>query len=432
MNKKLIKLGVIDLMRGEFDKISINHLDGSADGGGSGGDAIANAEALATEAAKVEAAEAAAKVDAGNTDESTAQQQSEEGSETPQENEGEAQHTIDDDGNLVDPEGNILGAADSFETDDDGNYIIPEVPLISTVQAGIETELGLNLVDESGNPMMFEDTEAGMTQMVQAAASVIAEQEKANWLETFPDLEKYYTHIAAGNSKESFFSVGNQWRETQLPADDVATEEANTLRKNVIVEEFLKNYDYDNASADQKTALRNRATKLVGMYEDDGTLATEAKYSLNGLQGRETAQESERDAANRQKINADKQARTEYWNNLANTVKSGDLGDISIPTVDRQAFLDYIGKDVTGNGESQEMLDMRDESPAKTLQLSYLRFKKFSLGHLVGLRKQSAKANTLSQKRSRSVKVASTQGGRSSHVASNNDVSKININNIKF
>ena len=119
-----------------------------------------------------------------------------------------------------------------------------------------------------------------------------------------------------------------------------------------------------------------------------------------------------------------------YWNNVNTIINSGDLKGITIPNTERTSFSDYVSKDVTGKGQSQEMVDKAKEDLALSLQLSYMRFKGFKLDDLIKVKAGTLHANTLSERRKGFKKVTAKKASSVSKVKGDRLAGLTGVNDI--
>ncbi|PHS35721.1 MAG: hypothetical protein COA82_03660 [Alkaliphilus sp.] len=455
--------------KNNFDNIDINGgLDGA--GGGGGGDAFEQAKAASEAAAAKATADAAAAAGGdggagGNADgdggtggdggvQHTPEQVSElaahsgtgydaEGNmldatgtvvKTKAEleaGEGDGDgYSLNETGDLVDAEGNVVVTKDNIVRDEKtGDVILPETPLVEMIQTGLQEKFGVDLVGEDGKPMVFADTDEGMAAMTEAIIERVGNTNQDNWVKQNPRLEKYANHVKAGGTDANFFSANSVWRSATLPDADDKSDEAVAIRKDTITKNFLNNFGFDAATPEKKIVIAKRARMFVEAIEDGDALTSEATESLGSLQAEEQAFEDARDSANLNAIQKQQDANTQLWRDIGTTVKTGKLGDLTIPDADRQKFLDYLSKDVTGQGESQEAVDRAKEDLSLTLQLSYFRYKGFDLAQLVKLKATQSKGVTLRSRGARRVSVVNNRQQNGSINKSGN-ISDISVNTL--
>ena len=327
---------------------------------------------------------------------------------------------LDDDGNLTDAAGKIVVKKDDIKKNENGEIILPDgsagagagdAPLVDFVKNKLVADFEFEFKDEKGNPVVFPDTDEGIAQLVEHAILEGIDSERKNIFTEHPRVQSYFDHIRAGGTDSTFFNRSQSWKGVTLPADTVTDAAANSVRKDIVINNFLERFGYSSAPDAERPSIRARAEKFAQMTEDSGGLIGEAKTALTDLQNIEMATEKARDEKNKQ-ILAEREARSvKHYNNIAAIVKAGDLKGINIPATERQAFLDYVSKDVTGKRETQSMLDRKKEELPLSLQLEYMRFKGFNLDDLVKAKATTMHAQTLSARRNRpAVVVAKVQG----------------------
>jgi hypothetical protein len=335
-----------------------------------------------------------------------------------------------DAGDYVDKDGNLIVSKADAKFDNDGNLIIDSLPgdtVIQTIQNKLATDFGFEFVGPDNKPIQYPDTDEGIGQLVKDAIVAGVEAERDAIFNAYPQLNDFFNHLRAGQDPATFFAEEQRWSSYNLPVEDDASEAAKAVRKSVILENFKHRFGYDEATGDEKKDILARATDYVNLIEDGGKLNQEAKSALKDLQKRDAAIVADRNKRNADLIAAKQEANTKYWNSVAATIDKGDLKGITIPEHERKAFYDYIGKDVTGKGESQESLDRENEDIAFALQLAYMRFKKFDLDALVKVKATHVLPVTLSKRRA-TYKISNAAKGSRTEASKN--LSDIKLSNL--
>lgn len=343
---------------------------------------------------------------------------------------------FDDAGNVVDAEGKVIINKEDIKKNEQGEIILPDgvtppggsddVPLIDFVKNKLVTDFALEFKDENGKPLVFEDTEEGLAALVEHAVIEGLEAERANIFEDEPRVQAYYNHLKAGGSETNFFTKTQSWKAVALPADNAMDDAANRVRKDIVLNNFLTRFGYNAASDADKPAIRARAEKFTQMTEDSGGLLAEAKTALTDLQNIEIAEEKALDAKNKQILAEREERKRQHYATIASAIKAGDLKGINIPAAEREAFLSYVSKDVTGKGETQSMLDRKKEPIELSLQLEYMRYKGFKLDDLIAAKATTLKAQTLSARRQKTAVVVA--GNKSA----GSDTTAVPIGDIKL
>lgn len=305
-------------------------------------------------------------------------------------------YTIDEKGNVVDSNGNIFKEAkdvqawkDSLEiTEDDSSNDIN----IKTIQDAI----GIDVVDESGNIIEFEDTPDGIksyvNQVIENSKDDIQSETINQLFEKYPilnDVLNYY--IANGNSLEGFNQSPNR--------DDITLDENNIEQQEAII----------------KTAWKEQGRKgSVDSYLDylkqSGTLFAVAKDELEGLK--------ELDKENREQIRKEaeriekeqKESTRQYWENVHDIINKKQLGAYKLPdtivrTVDGKKlggsiddFFNYIYQ-VDNEGKSRYVRDLEKDSQENRLQdellRAYLKYTGGSYSNLVDMEINKKEVNRL-------------------------------------
>lgn len=350
--------------------------------------------------------------------------------------------TTDDDtvlmnetGDIVDKDGKVLIEAKDVQKDKDGNVILPtddDKTIVSSVGNHLITNYGIPLTKED---LDLPDTEENYAKLAVKAGEYISETKVKEWLDTNPRVLQYYNHLSAGGNDESFFSIGNQWRNTSLPADDVNSDTALAVRRNAIEQNFLHSFGYYKATTDDERAeIKQQAAEQAQLVVDAGKVVESSKAALKSLQRNEKRMEEERTAKDSQILQQREQEREQYWKDVDVMVKSGKAGEFTIPVQDQAGFLEYLSKDVTGKGQSKSMLDDSKLGLDRIMQWEFMKYKGFDLDKLITLR---AKTMTVQGLRDRAkgkpvkvVRAAAPTNGKVIHEPMNlSDVSLDNLIN---
>lgn len=291
----------------------------------------------------------------------------------------------DEKGNIT-KDGKIVIEAKDVKRDKDGNPLIPD-ELVNPVQKGTLIEelskfTGINIVDEKGVPIVYDETEEGIAKYVQDAIEVGTHNAALKLFENMPDVKNYFLHRANGGQPQDFFKEATDWN--KLPAAKDATPE---IKIDLIVRELTaKGVDLDEAKG------------IAQIAKDKNKLDERYDLAVKNLKEAETAKtKAQQDEYNKRAL-AEQENAKQYWNQRKTIIDSNNLAGITIPDKDKGAFYDYISKPVDKDGNTQEIIDAQAEKPETNLQLSYLRFKKFNLKDVVAKEAQTQRVQTLRER----------------------------------
>ena len=278
-------------------------------------------------------------------------------------------YTIDANGNLVDANGAI------FKEAKDVNSFIKEYGSESddaqergTIDV-IRDAVGIDLFDEEGNPVQFDDTPEGIAAYVKAVNEhqFAAAQEAAinTMFEQIPSLEDYINYVRLNGTHVGFGEVTDR-SNISLDKDNISQQES-IIRASFA--EFNKRGDVE---------------AYIKYLKDSGSLYDVANEELDALKEKDKeeaelrAQEvAEREAAEIEELQ-------EYWNSVKETIDSGIIGKYKIPeniiikkdgktvTRSRDDFFNYLYR-VDNKGISQYEYDRQKENPKDKLNDEILR-----------------------------------------------------------
>lgn len=195
-----------------------------------------------------------------------------------------------------------------------------------TVVETIINTLGYEFSDEELEGL--EDTEEGLTKLVDIASKKASESRLNKLLEESPNAKAIYEFEQAGGNPEDFikaFYPPTDYSKVEVGEDDVDTQKS-------IIEESLRN----------KGLSKERIERNLQAIEDSGNLYDEAKDSLKDL--RET-QENQRQQIKDQTVKAQQQAKKdaeEMWAKIDETLDKGKLGNIPMPKAKKDEFKKFL------------------------------------------------------------------------------------------
>lgn len=300
---------------------------------------------------------------------------------------GEDKYTVDENGNILDANGNIYKEAkdvqewiksfDKVDETNDNNVI--------SIDA-IQDAIGVELTDENDKPLDFDNSADGIKNYVNAVIES-AKEETTNAAinglfqkyPILPDVINYY--IANGNSLEGF---------GQLPdRSGITIDDSNEAQQEAII----------------KTAWEERGQKgdvnnYIQYLKTSGTLLATAQAELESLQ--EADEQYRNNLAQQAQQQEQEQAEQEqaYWQDVYDVIQSKKIAGYQIPEsiiVNRNGqkiactpndFFNYIYL-VDNNGKSAYQRDLEAETP-ETLRddnilRAYLKFVGGNYSNLVDM-----------------------------------------------
>lgn len=267
------------------------------------------------------------------------------------------EYTVDANKNLIAKDGSIFKKADEVQDYLKG-FEVNETDETEVNLAAIQNALGVDITDDNGKPIEFEDSIDGIKGYVNA---VIESQRQDNYetaintlYQRYPILEdvlNYY--VANGNSLEGF----NQERDYS----NIVIDDNNEAQQESIIREAF--------------ALRGQkgADNWIAYQKSQGTLAATAKEELEAMQ---TAVEKNRKAMAKEaeRIEGERQAALQqYWGGVKQVIDSRQIAGHEIPehftriqdgqkvSVTPRDFFNYLYL-VDKNGHSQYEHDLAKQS----------------------------------------------------------------------
>ena len=300
---------------------------------------------------------------------------------------GEDSYTVDANGNLLDKDNNIFKSSNEvaewlaqFETVDDDD----DADAINL--ANIQKAIGVELSDENGNPVEFENSIEGIKSYING---VVEANREENYKTAFNSIQQQYPFID---------DVINYW-----VANNNSLEGYNEIPDRSKIEVIPNNAAQHEAIIRQAWAESKRPGNIedyLQYLKSSGNLEAVARDELKGLQQLD-AEYRERIAQQAEEVEAQQQQYiAEYWKSVQDIVQGGKIAGYDIPetisvnrdgrtiAVGRNEFFNYLYQ-VDGEGKSmyQRDIEATDENIQLQDQLlrAYLMFTGGSYADLVAM-----------------------------------------------
>lgn len=300
---------------------------------------------------------------------------------------GEDSYTVDANGNLLDKDNNIFKSSNEvaewlaqFETVDDDE----DADAINL--ANIQKAIGIELSDENGNPVEFENSIEGIKSYING---VVESNREDNYRTAFNSIQQQYPFID---------DVINYW-----VANNNSLEGYNEIPDRSKIEVIPNNAAQHEAIIRQAWAESKRPGNIedyLQYLKSSGNLEAVARDELKGLQQLD-AEYRERIAQQAEEVEAQQQQYiAEYWKSVQDIVQGGKIAGYDIPetisvnrdgrtiAVGRNEFFNYLYQ-VDGEGKSmyQRDIEATDENTQLQDQLlrAYLMFTGGSYADLVAM-----------------------------------------------
>lgn len=242
-------------------------------------------------------------------------------------------YTIDDNGNAVDAEGNIFKKAD--EVAEWIKSFTVENPAEDNTLANIQKALDVEITDENGQPIKYEDTPAGIQQyvndVVETAREEIATNTMQQFYQKFPfakDIVDYY--IANGNSLEGYGVMPDR--------SGIEIDDNNVAQQEAIIRTAWK-----------ENGQKGDVERYIKYLKDSKTLTETAKAELAGLQEKDENARKQLAAKAAEKHKQDVENEAKYWQSVKDIINSKTIGEYQLS--------DTIVRNVNGQKQSATLND---------------------------------------------------------------------------
>ena len=273
---------------------------------------------------------------------------------------GDITYTVDENGNVIDKDGNIFKEADKvsewlkeFETVDDDETKKMSIESIKTL-------VGIDIEDENGKPIEFENTPDGVKAYIDAVVESKREENYETALNTlyakYPilnDVLNYY--IANGNSLEGFGEVPDR--------SNITIDSTNEAQQETIIRTAWK-----------EQGRKGDVESYINYLKSSGTLYATAQEELAGLQEADKQYreelEKQAEAAEEERI----KKLENYWNGVKDVITKRNIAGYQIPesfvvtrngqkiTATPTDFFNYLYR-VDKDGKSAYQYDLEKTTP---------------------------------------------------------------------
>ena len=312
---------------------------------------------------------------------------------------GEDTYTVDENGNLLDKNGNIFKEAkdvkswlNEFEnvTDTDKDSIS-----IETIQEAV----GVQITDDDDKPVEFENNPEGIKAYIDAVIETAKEEHFETAVNTlyqkYPilnDVLNYY--IANGNSLEGFGEVPDR--------SNITIDDSNEAQQEAIIR-----------TAWEEQGRKGDVESYIAYLKSSGTLLATAKEELVGLQEADEQYRKNIEEEAEYKEAERLQRLENYWNDVHDVIKNRTIAGYQIPesiiisrngqklSVTPEDFFNYIYR-VDKDGKSAYERDLATETPESRrddeILRAYLKFVGGNYSNLVDMAINEEKVNRLKLK----------------------------------
>lgn len=245
-----------------------------------------------------------------------------------------ADYTVDDNGNLVDKDGNIFKEAKDvdewikqFDVDDKGDNDTDKGITLSSIQKAI----GEEIVDEDGKPVEFTDDADGVKSYIDNVISLRSnELQQAAINKVFTDnpiLAQFANYLAVNGSPRGFGELPDR--------SGIKVEQDNEQQQIAIIKAAAE--EFGNSSLNDN---------YIKYLKDNGSLYDEAKAQLENLQKADAKRNEEYANQAEAQRKQQEEATNAYWNNVHEKLTSRKIGEYQLP----ESFVREVnGQKVTTN-----------------------------------------------------------------------------------
>lgn len=321
--------------------------------------------------------------------------------------------TLNEAGDLVDVDGNVLYRKGEFSIDKDGQVQVNETSVIEDL-INRAVQSGIDLTDETGNRMEFPDTTEGVYDFAGHLASKYFEQIRDKFFEDNPELTALWRHVNAGGQPEDFYKT----RATRVDYKKLDVPENNKSGRLNVIQQYLTMVAKNNEAT---------ASKFVKFIEDSGEVNQQYEEAITGLRQWQEEQEQSEAAAASAAQEARRNEQIQYWKGIESTIMGNKIEGLSLPAAEQKEFFAYL-KDPVKDGKSQRAIDFENLPIEQRLKFEYFLYKGMNPAAIAAVAKATANAEkTLSRvKKGNPIVVSNIE-----QTTKPADIRKINMNTIR-
>lgn len=308
---------------------------------------------------------------------------------------GENTYTVDEQGNLVDKDGNIFKEAkdvDAWLKEFDKIENTEDEININTIQDAI----GIQITDDNDKPIEFENSIEGIKSYINAVVETARDEHYETAINTlyqkYPilnDVLNYY--LANGNSLEGFNEIPDR--------SGITINDSDEAQQEAIIRTAWK-----------EQGRKGDVESYLQYLKSSGTLLATAKEELAGLQEADAQYRKEIEEEAERKENERIKRLEDYWNGVHDVIKSRNIAGYQIPetivinrdgqkiSVTPENFFNYVYR-VDNDGLSAYERALAAETPESRrddeILRAYLKFVGGNYSNLVSMAINKEKVATL-------------------------------------
>lgn len=308
---------------------------------------------------------------------------------------GENTYTVDEQGNLVDKDGNIFKEAkdvDAWLKEFDKIENTEDEININTIQDAI----GIQITDDNDKPIEFENSIEGIKSYINAVVETARDEHYGTAINTlyqkYPilnDVLNYY--LANGNSLEGFNEIPDR--------SGITINDSDEAQQEAIIRTAWK-----------EQGRKGDVESYLQYLKSSGTLLATAKEELAGLQEADAQYRKEIEEEAERKENERIKRLEDYWNGVHDVIKSRNIAGYQIPetivinrdgqkiSVTPEDFFNYVYR-VDNDGLSAYERALAAETPESRrddeILRAYLKFVGGNYSNLVSMAINKEKVATL-------------------------------------
>lgn len=229
----------------------------------------------------------------------------------------------------------------------------------------------------------FSDDFDGLSEYTSAVAGKMAEEHLDNLFNQYPDVKEYFQYRANNGDPIKYF----QAQQKELDYGGIEISDNVAIQKRV-VQDGMRAQGFGE----------EEITRMTDAYEDAGILKDNAEVYLQQLQKRQVEYKTQLLENQQKEAEQQREQATQYWNAVSDTIKTGQLKGMQIPTKQRKDFYDWMTTPVQQNGVTQRDMDRSKMDLETALALEYLIYQGFDLSKLAKNVSNTKKTQSLKEK----------------------------------
>lgn len=225
-------------------------------------------------------------------------------------------YTVNDNGDLIDADGNVFKQASEVDAWLKENNAEPEIDENEFSLKAIQDHIGIDVTDNNGNVIEFPETAEGVKQYVDSVISLKASEIQQGAINKLfaesPLLKQFVDYVQLTGSPQGFGDIPDR--------SGIQIDKDNVMQQEAIIR--MAAQEFGNASLNDT---------YIKYLKDSGALYDEAKNQLQALVGKDQAYKEQLAAQAEAARQQEQEELNQYWQGVASAIENRVIGGYKLP-----------------------------------------------------------------------------------------------------